>query len=336
MKRVLVGDVGGTKTMLAVAEATPQGVVLADARRFTSRDFSSLEALVRCYLAELPMVCTVAALAVAGPVQDGRSRTTNLPWMLDARAIESALGLRHVLLMNDLEAVGWGIPDLGDEDQEILHAGEPPSRGNACVIAAGTGLGQAGLFWDGARHHPFATEGGHADFAPGDELECALMSYLRQTHGRVSWERVLSGSGLVEIHRFLVGTSGAAVPDWLEQESTHRDPAAAIAEAAAKGRCSDCAQAMDLFLRLYGREAGNLALKTMALGGVYIAGGIAPKNLSALRASPFLDAFFSKGRMAALMKRMPVVVILTPKAPLYGAARCVVAARADQSWETIG
>lgn len=324
--RVLVGDIGGTKTVLAAAEVLGTRVLLADARRYSSGDYGSLAAMVRDFQSVRERTPPRAAFAVAGPVFDGRSRTTNLPWELDAKDLEQGLGLEQVVLLNDLEAVAWGIPALEDSQLAVLQQGDSPARGNACVVAAGTGLGQAGLFWDGQRHHPFATEGGHGDYAPGDEREFALLRHLRQRLARVSWERLVSGPGIASIYEFLVHSAGAEPPEWLRRELEAGDPAASIASAAAQGRCPHCAAAMDLFWRLYGREAGNTALKHLALGGVYLAGGIAPKNLEALRIGPFLEAFLAKGRMAALMQRMPVKVVLAAEAPLYGAALFAAAA----------
>ncbi|MEA3273884.1 MAG: glucokinase [Pseudomonadota bacterium] len=319
--RVLAGDIGGTKTSLAVAEAAGDLVRLEEERRYPSRNFASLEDIVRRFVEETGVDCPLAAFAVAGPVQQDRSRTTNLPWELDGRSLETLLGLRRVRLLNDLEAAAWGIPALGAEDLEVLNPGAQGAEGNACVVAAGTGLGEAGLYWDGTGHHPFATEGGHTDFAPSDELELELFRHLQGRYGRVSWERVVSGMGIANIYGFLAEWRRVETPNGLAQALQAGDAGAAIAAAAADGSCPVCVETMELFLKLYGREAGNMALKHMALGGVYLGGGIAPKNLDLLRGPAFLQAFFDKGRMEALMRRMPVKVILEQRAPLYGAAR---------------
>ena len=317
---VLVGDVGGTKTVLALAERAQGSFHLDRELRLSSGDFASLEALVRHYLAETGLTSDRAAFAVAGPVRDGHSEITNLPWIIDSRRLGAAFGWRDVGLLNDLEAVAWGIPALGPEDLAVLHPGEEGAQGNACVIAAGTGLGQAGLFWDGQRHHPFATEGGHGDFAPATAQEDALLGWLRQRHGHVSWERLVSGLGLRNIYEFLLSQGGLG-PGGSALEEAGDDLGAAIAAGAATGTCPLCVATMTLFVRLYGREAGNLALKHLALGGVYLGGGIAPKNLDLLRGPDFLAAFLDKGRMAPLLRRMPVKVILNPHTPLFGAAR---------------
>lgn len=320
--RLLVGDIGGTKTALGLAETDGGSVRLGETRRYPSASFGSLEQIVQRYLLETGATCRFAVFAVAGPVHDQRCETTNLPWVLDAEALEQSLGFTCVELINDLEAVAWGVPILGADDLAELHPGDPGSQGNACVVAAGTGLGQAGLFWDGLRHHAFATEGGHSDFAPADDLEFALLTYLKSRFGRVSWERVVSGPGIVNLFDFLRFHHGAQAPDWLLAAiDTGGDTAATIAQAAADDRCPLCRETLNLFMRLYGREAGNAALKHMALGGVYLGGGIALKNLACLRRGGFLEGFFDKGRMGALMRRMPVRVILQPNIPLLGAAR---------------
>jgi len=327
--RILVGDIGGTKTGLALAEVVGNEVTLGAERRYPSAGFESLEAIVARYLAETDATggagCSRGAFAVAGPVQGRRSRTTNLPWEIDADHLERALGLERVGLLNDLEAVAWGIAALGPADLVELHPGEPGGQGNACVVAAGTGLGEAGLYWDGERHRPFATEGGHADFAPVDEREFALLRHLQGRYGRVSWERVASGMGIINSYEFLLEWRGAETPGWLAAEMAEGDAAAAVARAAGAGSCPICAETMELFFSTYGREAGNMGLKHMALGGVYLGGGIAPKHLDALLQGPFLEGFFAKGRMEDLMRRMPVRVILSGGTPLLGCARFMAA-----------
>jgi len=328
--RILVGDIGGTKTGLALAEVAGDQVTLGAARRYPSGDFESLEAVVARYLTEADQgrgaTCSLGAFAIAGPIKGRRSKTTNLPWEIDADRLERVLGLEHVGLLNDLEAVAWGIAALGPADLLELHAGEPGGRGNACIVAAGTGLGEAGLYWDGERHHPFATEGGHTDFAPADEREFALLRHLQGRYGRVSWERVASGMGIANIYGFLLERRQAQSPDWLAAAMAEGDVAAAVAGAAAAGRCPICAETMELFFSFYGREAGNMGLKHMALGGVYLGGGVAPKNLEALKEGHFLQGFFAKGRMEPLMRRMPVRVILRGDTPLLGCARFMTVA----------
>ncbi len=305
--RILVGDIGGTKTGLALAEVAGDRVTLSQERRYPSGDFQSLEAIVVRYLEETGqdtgqntgqhtgMGCRRGAFAIAGPVQGRRSKTTNLPWEIDANRLERVLGLERVGLLNDLEAVAWGVAALEPQDLLELHPGEPGGQGNACVVAAGTGLGEAGLYWDGVRHHPFATEGGHTDFAPVDEREYALQKHLQGRFGRVSWERVASGMGIANIYGFLLEWRQAETPDWLAAAIAEGDTSAAVAGAAVAGRCPICAETMELFFRFYGREAGNMGLKHMALGGVYLGGGIAPKNLKALAGGPLPLWLFRQG-----------------------------------------
>jgi len=318
---VFVGDIGGTKTVLAVAETDAGGIRLIGERRYASRDFASLEEVVARFSAETGRTCETAAFAVAGPVQDDHSEITNLAWAAaNARHLERALGLRAVRLLNDLEATAWGIAALGPADLEVLHPGEPNAPGNACVAAAGTGLGEAGLYWDGVRHRPFATQGGHADFAPRNDRELALLLRLQGRYGYVSWERLVSGMGIADIYDFVRERHGPGSSDPVREVAVEARPAA-ITAAATDGSCPVCAETMRLFMDFYGRETGNLALKHMAVGGVYLGGGIAPKNLDLLRQGPFLEAFFDKGPMTALMRRMPVKVILEQRAPLFGAAR---------------
>ena len=319
--KVLVGDIGGTKTGLALATRDGGGVGLELERRYSSRDAASLADIVEQYRNETGAAADLASFAVAGPVVNGRSRTTNLPWELDADDLAKRLGLRRVGLLNDLEAVAWGITALSDDDLAVLQPGAANAAGNACVVAAGTGLGEAGLFWDGQRHHAFASEGGHTDFAAVDAREQALLAEFQDRYGHVSWERVVSGQGIADIYRFLAARQGGAHPPAIaEALDGGGDVAAAVAEEAGAG-CPLCNETLDLFVRFYGREAGNAGLKYMALGGVYLGGGIAPKNLERLRGPAFLDAFLDKGRMRDLMERMPVSVILNPRTPLFGAAR---------------
>jgi len=319
--RVLVGDVGGTKTVLAVAEVAGDEVCLESELRLPSGDYSSLEQLVRRYLDETGAVCDRAALAVAGPVHGDHSRITNLTWDIDARGLAVEFGWHSACLLNDLEAVAWGIPALGSDDLAVLHPGADDAVGNACVVAAGTGLGQAGMYWDGSSHWPFAGEGGHTDFAPATDREIDLLRWLRGRHGHVSWERLVSGMGIRNIYEFLASERCDLAGVGLAAEVAGDDLAAAVSAGAIDGSCTLCAEVLAMFVSLYGREAGNMALKHMALGGVYLGGGIAPKNLDLLRGPLFLDSFFDKGRMEPLMQRMPVKVVLQPHTPLFGAAR---------------
>jgi glucokinase len=260
-----------------------------------------------------------AAFGIAGPVKGRSVRVTNLPWHIDADALQKRFGFKTCALLNDLEATACGLPALGADDALTLQQGDPAACGNAAVIAAGTGLGEAGLFWDGRQHHPYATEGGHASFSPQNDLEMDLLRYLQQLHGHVSWERVVSGMGLPDLHNFLRGYRKSEVPPWLEEEM-RADAAAAISRAALAGKDDICIETMDCFVRLYGAEAGNLALKTMSRGGLYLGGGIAPKILPLLQRELFMEAFLNKGRMRPLLEAMPVRVILNDRVALFGPA----------------
>jgi glucokinase len=261
-----------------------------------------------------------AAFGIAGPVMGGAVRTTNLPWYIEADALRQRFGFKTCTLLNDLEATACGLPALGADDLLTLQAGEPDARGNAAIIAAGTGLGEAGMYWDGSRHHPFATEGGHASFSPQTELEFALLHYLQLRYAHVSWERVVSGMGLVDLHDFLRGYRKVAVPQRLADEMRENDAAPVISRAALSGSDDICVETLDIFVQLYGAEAGNLALKTMSRGGVYVGGGIAPKILPFLQRDIFMQAFLNKGRMRPLLEAMPVRVILNDRVALYGPA----------------
>jgi glucokinase len=259
---------------------------------------------------------------VAGPVRNGRVEASNLPWIIESQRLADELKLEKAVLINDLEANAWGIAALDPKDVVALNRVKGNPVGNQAVISAGTGLGEAGMYWDGSQHHIFATEGGHADFAPRDELEIDLFRYLSGRYGHVSCERVVSGPGLVNVFHFLRDTGRGSEPQWLTDEMEHSDPAATISRAALEGRCGLCEQALDLFVSVFAAEAGNLALKVMATGGVYLGGGIAPKMLAKLSGPLFMQAFAGKGRMQPLLEAMPVKVITNDQTALMGAARC--------------
>ncbi len=318
--RVLAGDIGGTKTRLAVFDVVGTQLEGVIERTYASRDYASLEEIVQAFVTETGTNAPHACFGIAGPVRGGRSETTNLHWVVDATEMGSQLGIGSVSLLNDLEATGWGISALAEDDFHVLSDGADDAAGNRTVIAAGTGLGEAGLYWDGTSHRPFGSEGGHADFSPSNQLEFSLMEFLAQRYGRVSWERVVSGPGLTNLYEFLLAQRKAHPPDWLAEEMLSGDPSAVISSVALAAKDAICVEALDLFVKLYGAEAGNHALKLMATGGVYIGGGIAPKIIEWLQAPGFLEAFWSKGRMERLMRSMPVKVILNDRAALYGPA----------------
>lgn len=317
---ILAGDVGGTKTNIASFDVAHGRVVRRVVKRYRSSEYRSLLGIIHEFRAETNAAVDRAAFGVAGPIVNGRCEATNLPWVVDAREIAATLGVAEVGLINDLEATAYGILQLQEADTLRMNVGTPTPHGTIAVIAAGTGLGEGGLMWNGTRYQAIASEGGHTDFAPRNELEIDLLRYLLSIYKRVSYERVVSGMGIVNLYRFFRARLGTPEPKWLKDELTTGDPAAAIATAALAGKDDACRRAMELFISLYGAEAGNLALKLLATGGVYVAGGIAPKILPFLQQSTFMDAFSEKGRLSALVKSIPVHVVLNDNAALYGAA----------------
>jgi glucokinase len=321
---ILAGDVGATKTRVALFEAAAPGPRPVAEETFPSAAHAGLSSILAAFRRAHPAPIGAACVGVAGPVRDGRCSTTNLPWVIDAREVARDLGLSSALVLNDLEASAWALPCLEPRQLLTLHPGAPDPGGNAALVSPGTGLGEAGLYWDGRRHRPFATEGGHASFAPADDLQAGLWRHLRARHRHVSWERVLSGPGLVSLYAFLRDTGRGEEPEWLRDALRRDDPAAVISDAALAGRSELCGQALDLFVRLLGTEAGNFALSVMATGGVYLGGGIVPKILPRLQGPAFLEAFVAKGRMRPLLESMPVRAVLDDRIALLGAARRVL------------
>jgi glucokinase len=318
---VLAGDVGGTTTRLGLFEAGPDGPKAIEERYFSNARFAGLDDIVAKFFDGRGVDCRTACFGLAGPVAGPRVRLTNLPWVVDAREFEEKTGIRSVLLINDLEATAWGIPALSPEALVTLNRGRPGATGNRAVIAAGTGLGEAGIFSDDSQLHPFACEGGHTGFSPTDRLTDRLLIFLRERHGTVSWERVLSGPGLTDLYRFMLVEAGRTAPEWFTDVGRHGDQASAVSAAGLDGSCEVAVRTLRLFARLYGDEAANLSLKLMATGGVWIGGGIAPKILPVLEGGAFLEGFLAKGRMRPVLESIPVRVILDDRAALLGAAR---------------
>ena len=325
--RVLAGDIGGTKTRLGVFDVHGTRLEIVTERSYPSSRYSGLENIVQNFLDGSGADCRQACFGIAGPVQRGRAQATNLPWIVEEQTIAELFGFEHVALINDLEANAWGIGALRKNDFWTLNAGSPAAGGNACIISAGTGLGEAGLYWDGQRHWPFACEGGHTNFSPSNDLEIALLEYLRKRFGRASWERVLSGTGLANVHDFLRSHRAVPAPSWLRNQLSSGDAAAIISRTALKNRDTLCVEALDLFIHLYGVEAGNHALKIMATGGVYLGGGIAPKNLERFKGPLFMQGFLDKGRMKPLLEAMPVKIITNDRTALYGPALYLAAVK---------
>jgi glucokinase len=317
---ILAGDVGGTKTHLALFSWRADKLKSEFEKTFSSKEYSGLEPLLREFLATNEYSVNRACIGIAGPVVEGKVKTPNLPWLVDAAKVAEAVKLRAVSLVNDLEAAAYGIFTLEPHEFLCLNEGVARRPGNKALIAAGTGLGQTILYDDGHNYHPLASEGGHADFAPRDEAEIELLRYLIPKFGHVSYERVLSGPGIFNIYSFLKD-SGLDEPSWFtEKISASSDPSAMISQAALAGEPKICVRVLDMFIAVYGAEAGNLALRGKAIGGIYIGGGIAPKIQAKLREQTFMSAFIDKGRYKEFLSSIPVYVILNDKAALRGAA----------------
>jgi glucokinase len=318
---ILAGDVGGTKTILALFEAQGDGWHCVKKTRYSSLEYPTFTGLLQDFLSDckdrpIDSVC----LGVAGPIVDGDCVATNLPWVLLRREIGAIVGTESVRLLNDLEATAWGILNVPEADFVTLNPGIDSRPGNCAVIAAGTGLGEAIIAWNGKNYQVLASEGGHTDFAPGSEQEIALLRYLWEKYpGHVSYERLLSGDGLVNIYQFLKTSRYAPVQSGLEKQMADNDPAAVIGEAGVTGTDALSVAALSLFCRIYGAEAGNLALKCLPYGGVYIAGGIAAKILPLLTRGDFLEGYLEKGRYRAALKQIPVKVCINQETGLLGA-----------------
>jgi glucokinase len=268
-------------------------------------------------------------------VRSGKSKISNLPWTIDSQELARQLKISSVALINDLEAYAYGIDSLGSSDFVTLHPGSEDAEGNTAVISASTGLGEAGLLWDGVRQHPFACEGGHADFAPRNELQIELLKYLLARFKTVSFERILSGPGIKNVYDFLRDTKREQEPDWLrDQMNAAKDPAALISQVALEKKAAICQQTMSIFVSVYGAEAGNCALKFMSMGGIFVGGSVAVKNIFLMQGPEFLEAFFDKGRMRSLLQDIPVKIVLNDDAGLLGAARyaCIQKAFGAAKW----
>lgn len=341
---ILAGDIGGTKTTLALYDWTTERTEPLRLESFHSADYKSLEEVLTEFLTppkpptpldELdvadkeaeealppvePVRLSAACFGVAGPVIENHSRTTNLPWVVDGSAIAKQFDIPRVQLLNDLEATAYGILWLRPDELEVLNPGSPPRKRQAlALIAAGTGLGEGILFWDGKSYRPMPSEGGHADFAPTNDYEIDLLRYLRTQYLHVSYERVVSGPGLHAVYEF-IRESKRNEPTWLAEKIKAGNPAAEIAAAGLQGQAEIAVQALDLFASIYGAEAGNLALKALSLDGVYVAGGIAPKIITKLKDGTFLKAFTNKGRYKRLLSTIPVKVVMNQEAGLLGSA----------------
>jgi glucokinase len=317
---VLGGDAGGTKVNLAIFEASEYDVRMIKSSTYQSGSFPSVNKILQQFMQENPdfkpeKIC----LGVAGPVFEGRVMVTNLPWHLDANEIAKATGINQVVLLNDLEATAYGVAGLGENDFSVLHEGDPEEGGNISILAPGTGLGEAGLFWDGQFHHPFATEGGHCDFSVRNALDLELHDYMLNKYKVVSWESIIAGPAIASIFQFLCEIKKRTVSVAIEDKLKTGDPSAVISEAAIEEADPVCVEAMRIFVRNLARECCNLILKMKSTGGLLLAGGVPPKIISLLRDPYFYENLLDCDRMQDLVKKVPVKVILNDKAPMIGA-----------------
>ena len=331
---ILAGDIGGTHTRIALFQEEAGRLRMTADSTYPSRDHQGLEEIVSLFMRNRRATVENACFGVAGPVLDGQANISNLTWTVDSASLSRLLGGHQVWLINDLAAHASGIDGLQPEDTQPLNDAEA-GTGNAALIAPGTGLGEAGLFWNGTRRLPFASEGGHADFAPRNELEISLQKYLRAKFGRVSYERVLSGPGLKNIYDFLRDSGLEQEPDSLRDELLQAaDPQAVISHHGMAGGSAICERAVRIFVRVYGAEAGNLALRFLAVGGVFLSGGISIKMLPKLQEPLFMEAFLDKGRLSPLLEKVPVYVVRNEEVGLIGAARYAWLNKSGQSQAT--
>ena len=324
---IIAGDIGGTKTNVALFGREERGVLeLKTLESFPSAGYQSLEDILEEFNAKHRPEITHACFGVAGPVVDGRVDATNLAWEMSARSLAGTLKVETVSMINDLEAMAYGVETLVPAQLHTLSEGDCRRRhGHRGLIAAGTGLGMASIYWDGTDYHPMPSEGGHVDFAPRSELETGLLDWLSHRYGHVSYERILSGPGLFNVYSFLRESGFAEEPAWLAAElETAEDSSAAISKAALGKKSELAVKTLEMFVEIYGAMAGNLALVLKSVGGLYVGGGIAPKILDKLKDGSFMKAFNDKGRMAYLTASIPVHVILDDTTSLYGAATCAL------------
>ena len=330
---ILAGEIGATRTRLAAFDTDNNQLRVVVEKVYASQEQTGgLPEIIADFIRTEGVPVDSACLGVAGPVKGGRSKISNLPWTIDSRELAQQLKLKSVGLINDLEAYAYGIDGLESKDFVTLSEGSEDAEGNRAVISARTGLGMAGLFWDGFRHHPFACEGGHADFAPRNPLELELANYLREKFGHVSCERILSGPGIRNIYDFLRDTKKAEEPAWLkDQLKEATDPPAAISKLALEGKAPICDQAITIFVSIYGAATGNCALNFMSRGGIFVGSSIAAKIIPKMTEPTFMQAFFDKGRMEPVLREMPVKIVLNDDAGLIGAARFTLVEKAFSS-----
>jgi glucokinase len=326
---ILAGDIGGTNARIGFFSVEKRQLKCICEHVYPTREHLNLESAVTEFIGEYRVKPVVACFGIAGPVSgERRAEMPNLHWVIEADNLAREMRTNSVTLVNDLEAHAYCLDALEPSDLANLNEGHARASGNQGMIAAGTGLGEVGLYWDGSIHRPFPCEGGHVGFGPTDDLQDEMIRYLRQQFGHVSWERVVSGPGLFNIYRFLRDTGRGEEPAWLKDQLEHEDPSRHITRLGLEGKTELCVRALEIFISLYGTEAGNLALKLMASGGIFVGGGIASKILRKLQEGGFMAGFLHKGRFEHLLRDVPVRVILNDKSALLGAAR-VAALRAS-------
>ena len=326
---ILAGEIGATRTRLAAFETEGNQLQCAVEKTYMSQQHDGLPGILAHFIKTEGIPVHSACFGVAGPVRAGRSKISNLPWVIDAREIAKQLRLNSVGLLNDLEAYAYGIDGLESKDFITLSEGAEGAEGNRAVISAKTGLGMAGLYWDGFRHHPFACEGGHADFAPRNDLQMELLAYLQKKYGRISCERILSGPGIKNIYDFLRDTRKVEEPEWLRtQMSAAPDPPALISQMALESKSAICDQTLSIFVSVFGAETGNCALNFMSTGGIFIGGSIAAKIVPKMKDPVFLESFLDKGRMGTILKDMPVKIVANDDSGMIGAARYTLVQKA--------
>lgn len=317
---ILVGDVGGTKTILALFAKGQGEDNCIKKQYFRSADYQSFSELLVEFLSDISLPIEAACIAVAGRIDDGDCDATNLPWVLKCEEIAQQLSIEPVRLINDLEATAWGVLSLPEQDFVDLNSKSVNRVGNIAVLAAGTGLGESIIAWDGEDYHVLAAEGGHADYAPTNQEEISLLQTLfTQYPEHVSCERILSGEGLYNIYQFLQKKTKNPIKSDIKALFDKNDPAAVISEQALSGKDQLCMQTLDMFCRIYGTESGNLALKCLPYGGVYLAGGIAAKNLPFMQNGKFMEGFLAKGRYQGMLSQIPVRICINPEVALLGA-----------------
>ena len=327
---ILAGDIGGTNARLAAFETEGSRLLCVVEKVYPSKEHNGLPEIVADFVKTEGIPARSACFGVAGPVRGGRSKISNLPWVIDSRELATQLRLRTVGLINDLEALAYGLEMLESKDFVTISEGARDADGNMAVVSAGSGLGEAGLYWDGFRHHPFACEGGHTEFAPKNDVEIELLEYLMKKYGHqhVSYERILSGPGVQNVYEFLRDTGKEEEPAWLkEQLAGARDVPALISELALSNKAPICDRTLSIFVSVFGSEAGNCALKFMGTGGVFVA-GIAGRIVPKLKGPGFMDSFLDKGRMKSLLETVPVKIVLNDDSGLIGAARFALVEKA--------